>query len=315
LSVLLTCGAAAILASCQLPPLSLTANTVADGHDATPGDGTCEMTAGAGDCSLRAAIEEANSYPGVVDITVPPGLYQLSSTLGSLVVAPAAGKVSIHAPQPGAAITGTVSGPLVEISSGTVSVTSLSARGGFGVGILVAGGTTTTLRSLSITGTTSDGLAINADATVLAIDVTIAANRFAGVTNFGTFDGSFVTIAGNRLGGFIGSGTVELEGSVVAQQTGGTDCAGAVVSDDYNLDDDGTCGLTAAHDVSGGTAMLGNLTSGKLPVRYPQPGSGALDAIPSGTSLCVSGATDEHGTTRPLGPACDMGAAEAPARP
>ena len=34
-------------------------NTVADGHDATPGDGVCETASGNGICTLRAAIEPA----------------------------------------------------------------------------------------------------------------------------------------------------------------------------------------------------------------------------------------------------------------
>jgi CSLREA domain-containing protein len=66
------------LAACHGGPhLDLTVNTTGDGLDATPGDGTCEMTTGAGDCSLRAAIDEVNATPDAeakITLTVDPEL-------------------------------------------------------------------------------------------------------------------------------------------------------------------------------------------------------------------------------------------------
>ena len=66
-SVLIVLGATA----CPWPPPStFVVTTVADGPDADPGDGTCEMTTGEGDCSLRAAVMESNATDPVVPTTV-----------------------------------------------------------------------------------------------------------------------------------------------------------------------------------------------------------------------------------------------------
>ncbi len=51
--------------------ITLVVNSTGDGHDAVPGDGTCQ-TATAGECTLRAAMEEANALPGadVIDFAI-----------------------------------------------------------------------------------------------------------------------------------------------------------------------------------------------------------------------------------------------------
>lgn len=54
-------AAALALAGCALPDHTFVVTTTADGTDAAPGDGVCEVTAGGGDCSLRAAVQEANA--------------------------------------------------------------------------------------------------------------------------------------------------------------------------------------------------------------------------------------------------------------
>jgi CSLREA domain-containing protein len=55
-------------------------NTMADGHDATPGDGICETASGNGICTLRAAIEETSALGGTRTVDVPAGTYMLSVT-------------------------------------------------------------------------------------------------------------------------------------------------------------------------------------------------------------------------------------------
>ena len=52
-------------------------NSTADAVDAAPGDGVCDD--GAGNCTVRAAIGEANSLVGPDTITVPAGIYTLTS--------------------------------------------------------------------------------------------------------------------------------------------------------------------------------------------------------------------------------------------
>src|SRR5262245_37543766 len=55
-------------------------NTTADGHDKTPGNGTCETETGNGMCTLRAAIEETSALGGAQTISLPAGTYMLSVT-------------------------------------------------------------------------------------------------------------------------------------------------------------------------------------------------------------------------------------------
>lgn len=67
------------LAACDPVPAppTFTVTTVADGLDAAPGDGVCEMTAGAGDCSMRAAFAEG-AAAGDARVVVPSGTYELT---------------------------------------------------------------------------------------------------------------------------------------------------------------------------------------------------------------------------------------------
>lgn len=58
---------------------TFTVDTQADTSDANPGDGLCADSNG--DCSLRAAIQEANQNAPGSQILVPPGTYQVASTL------------------------------------------------------------------------------------------------------------------------------------------------------------------------------------------------------------------------------------------
>lgn len=72
--------AAGLLVGCEVapPPATFTVTTSADGFDASPGDGVCEVTPGAGNCSLRAAVAEANAL-GAGDISLPDDSYALTA--------------------------------------------------------------------------------------------------------------------------------------------------------------------------------------------------------------------------------------------
>lgn len=108
-------------------------------------------------------------------------------------------------------------------------------------------------------------------------------------------------------------GAVTLTGSIVAHNDNG-DCLNAVNSGGYNLDSDGSCGLTGAGDLSG-DPMLGPLqnNSGRTMTHALLAGSPALDAVAAGA--CTESA-DQRGVRRPQdgngdGVAlCDMGAFE-----
>jgi len=133
---------------------------------------------------------------------------------------------------------------------------------------------------------------------------------------------TYVTVAENsapsgaNLHPIFASGTLTTFGSVIALGTGGgTDCAAfATVSNGYNFDSDGSCGLTAPTDRSaGGDPALAKLRNNGGPTltREPKHGSPLIDVIP--TASC--GITvDQRGVVRPQNANCDIGAVELSAK-
>src|SRR5690606_31379559 len=97
-----------LLAGCELlqPQRTIVVTTTADGRDAAPGNGICEVHSGAEDCSLRAAIDEANASPERVRVLLAASTtYPLTLTgdddanaVGDLDVAPISGSMTIEAP-------------------------------------------------------------------------------------------------------------------------------------------------------------------------------------------------------------------------
>ncbi len=133
-----------------------------------------------------------------------------------------------------------------------------------------------------------------------------------GIYNTGNFDFRFITIAENDPGGLrIDTGSeIKLRSSIIADNIAG-DCAGIPPDSlDYNLDGDGSCGLSALHDLSATNPLLEPLgPHGGMGLSHPLgPGSPAID---SGTpDLCI--AYDQNGVSRPQGSGCDRGAFEDP---
>lgn len=91
-----------------------------------------------------------------------------------------------------------------------------------------------------------------------------------------------------------------------------------LISGGYNLDTDGTCGLTGPGDatVTSAELDLGPLQDNGGPTEsfLPGPESAAIDAIPDAQCLDAAGGpltADQRGTARPQGPSCDVGAVEA----
>jgi hypothetical protein len=113
------------------------------------------------------------------------------------------------------------------------------------------------------------------------------------------------------------AGTVTLQNSIVASNSGGN-CKSGVVSKSYNLSSDGTCNFSNSGDRNNTDPKLGPLQNNGGPTFTMAllPGSPAIDAgNPSG---CNDGqgnllATDQRGMPRPdkedTG-GCDMGAYE-----
>ena len=145
-----------------------------------------------------------------------------------------------------------------------------------------------------------------------------------GLSNIDAVQLTYTTIARNTApvgGGEQNRGIVQSLGTIIAANSGG-DCANAppsggatfvLTSQGYNLDDDGSCTLTMptdrSHDATPGlaTTLAANGSTGPLTLAL-LPGSNAIDH--GGTSANGCPATDERGTTRPSGAACDIGAFE-----
>jgi CSLREA domain-containing protein len=317
-------GVAAIgfLLGCEpgpnVPVLDVT--TMADGVDALPGDGVCEVTSGAGDCSLRAAIDEANATPaGSLIVNVPSGEYVLG--LAGSDDANAAGDLDLN--RTGATVISAPSGGafridaagadrVLDVHGGNVALIGSGLRGAASDGVRVRAGATVNLAFVASTQHGGAGLVVDAGGKAGLANSTVSSNGGAGVDVDGEVTGRFVTVTANGGSGLVGSGEVALRSSVVADQAGGDDCDGPdVVSGGYNLDSDSTCGLTATGDVSGEGAMLAPLDDGTVPAHRPDPGSPLVDAVPEGAASCGGApAFDQQGTPRPRGDGCERGAIE-----
>jgi CSLREA domain-containing protein len=128
------------------------------------------------------------------------------------------------------------------------------------------------------------------------------------------------TISGNTansLGGGIynDGGTVDAGNTILATNAApdGPDCYGAITSSDYNLIQSAVgCTISGAttHDIYGQDPVLGPLQNNGGPTftRALQAGSPAIDG-----GNCAAG-TDQRGSARPQGAACDIGAYESNAQ-
>ena len=130
--------------------------------------------------------------------------------------------------------------------------------------------------------------------------------------NNGTVKASFATIAENQAsiaGGGIanGTGTFTIRSTILAANTA-NNCTGTITTAGNNLDSGTSCSLPAG-ELSNSNPLLGPLAAngGPTPTHALLPGSPAHDS--GGTAGCPP--TDQRGTSRPQGPACDIGAYEA----
>jgi hypothetical protein len=158
---------------------------------------------------------------------------------------------------------------------------------------------------------------------VTLTNVTVSSNGVTdghGIDNLGHLALTNVSIVENHGGGLFSlPGSVEADSRAVNAIIGrnaGSNCTGEVhvTSLGHNLDSDGTCGLTAASDVSNVDPQLGPLgdNGGPTQTHAVIAGSAAIDA--GDGSACP--ATDQRGVFRPQDgdengtPACDIGAFE-----
>ena len=209
--------------------------------------------------------------------------------------------------------------------------TLLTFAGCLGGGILVRGGVVIGSRSTLYNNGAEGaggGAAVYSGGTLSWFNSTVSHNVAtsglgAGIATLGKTTLKLTTVTANVGSGIgVGSGgTAILGGTIVADQTGVVappDClvsGGTIVSEDYNLDSDGTClsGVAMTNDVVAGSAALGAIgTWGGLALNHPvDSASDAVDLVPPGTHQCGTGITvSQNYETRPADTACEAGSHE-----
>jgi hypothetical protein len=173
---------------------------------------------------------------------------------------------------------------------------------------------------LSLTGSTlsaNAGSGIDNDGgSVIVVNSTINGNSGAGIDNQGgSVSVTSSTITDNQGGLSNTGGEVAVTNTILAANNG-DNCTGVIASNGYNLEDGGTCGLSASGDIANTSPQLGPLQDNGGPT-YTQallPGSPALDTADN--TACYW--RDQRGAQRPVdndedGTAiCDIGAYEGP---
>ncbi|RMF54433.1 MAG: hypothetical protein D6746_14330, partial [Bacteroidetes bacterium] len=202
-----------------------------------------------------------------------------------------------------------MSGATLELNNVTVrnGITSFSGGAIFNN----FGGTVTISNStLSGNSATDYGGAIYNAGMVTINNSTLSGNSagFGGaIYNFGTVTISNSTLSGNSAttqGGAIYNGvTVDLTNTIISANTApsGGNCnnSGTITDNGGNLEDANDCGLSSGANTD---PLLGAFNGSYYPL---QAGSPAIDAAPT----CPL-STDQIGTPRPQGSACDIGAIE-----
>jgi hypothetical protein len=207
-------------------------------------------------------------------------------------------------------------GPLGS-SDGLVRITGCAlvengARLGGGISNRAGGVVEVTNSTISDNGAEDSGGVYNAGgSTIEIVNSTISYNTAIGYVGF----------PGRGPGIWNIGGTVELANVIVAWNKSWTsneyillNCAGDLTSLGHNLDNDGSCGLSAAGDISNTDPLIGLLQDNLGPTRTRAllPGSPAIDA--GDGAACPE--TDQRGAPRPWDgdgdgdAACDIGAFE-----
>lgn len=158
------------------------------------------------------------------------------------------------------------------------------------------------------------------NSTLLMVNSTVSGNQ-AGNGSGGiyadassTADILFSTIVSNTgTSGVESAGTITMSNSIIANHV--LDCASALAVDGgYNLDSDGSCGLTASTSLSNTNPMLLPLAlnGGETKTHLPLFSSPVRDVIPVNVNGCGTAViSDQQGAPRPRGTGCDVGAVEA----
>ncbi|HJT59856.1 MAG TPA: choice-of-anchor Q domain-containing protein [Ktedonobacteraceae bacterium] len=274
--------------------LSGTAQARSKAHPAT----TLVVSDCSSDSQLQTDVSQANTDNAGDSITFScSGDIRLSNTLsitGSMTIDGSGQSITLDGQNQVQVISTSSSDLILK----TLTIANGSAPGSGGA-IFNDGGTlsisNSTLSNNSASGQFGEGGGIYNQASTMSISTSTIATNSA--SSFG--------------GGIYNYGTLSSEGSIVAENTGG-DCLnyGSLQDKGYNLDSDGSCftAQTSLHANPQLAALANN--GGPTQTMALQPGSPAIDVIPTSTNLCPS--ADQRGFSRPDDGenACDMGAYE-----
>lgn len=201
----------------------------------------------------------------------------------------------------------------LEIIGTTISSNTSEVSGGIGNGGAM------TISNSAITGNTAvvgGGFTNGINATMVVVtNTTISGNTAdtgGGFLNIGAMTLASSTVAGNVAevgGGLTNGGELTMENTIVADNSD-ENCFGngEFISNGHNLDDDDSCGLDAASDLTNVDPHLGPLADngGATSTHALLPGSPAID----NAGECPPPDTDQRLVIRPQGAACDIGAFE-----
>ena len=194
----------------------------------------------------------------------------------------------------------------------------------YGGGAILNAFGTTTVDGCTFVGNSGPGGGVVDNDTTINISNSTMVNNTGGshgggaIQNFGVVNLTTSTLSGNAspYGADIynyGTSKITVSSSIVADGVTGANCGGtAIIDGGYNLDTGSTCQFSAAkHSKSNTRPQLQALApnGGPTSTMALTPGSPAIDAVPSNASGCAA-STDQRGTVRPQGPACDIGSYE-----
>ncbi len=216
-------------------------------------------------------------------------------------------------------------GGTLTLTNSTVSGNSASSVGGiYNYGTLTLTNSTVSGNSVSndVGGILNQGTLTLSNSTVSS---NFASDDGGGIYNYGTLTLGNSTVSGNSAssygGGIFNYGSLTAKNSIVANNAGGN-CylSQTITSQGHNLSDDASCAFAGTGDLNSTAAGLdpGGLKANGGPTQTIAllASSPAVNAIPlSPVNYCTDTngnplTTDQRGTTRPQGPACDIGAYE-----
>jgi hypothetical protein len=201
-----------------------------------------------------------------------------------------------------------IGGGAISNRAGTLTVTSSTldhnTSAGYGGGLATGGTaviTNVTITANAANGSGGGGISTSIGSTTIqssTIDANTSATYGGGIEAYQNGTTKYVQIKNTII-------------SANSATSNGANCFGvaAISSQGYNIDSGTTCGFAATGDQSNSSPQLGPLQNngGPTPTQAITTGSPALDkASPD----CPPPYTDQRGSPRPMGPACDIGAYE-----